>query len=114
MFSFNTPYGACQECGGIGSRDEIDPERLVPNPARSLRAGALAPWAGRETTYFRQTLQVLARRHRFSLDTPWRELRKSARQAILHGEADGFEGVLKVLERRYKETLSEETRQEIE
>src|SRR5262249_1541227 len=71
MFSFNNPYGACPECGGIGSRDEIDPERLVPNPARSLKEGALAPWAGRETTYFRQTLQVLARRHRFSLETPW-------------------------------------------
>src|SRR5262249_22906607 len=57
MFSFNNPYGACPECGGIGSRDEIDPDRLVPNTARSLKDGALAPWAGRETTYFRQTLQ---------------------------------------------------------
>src|SRR5206468_3442516 len=63
MFSFNNPYGACPECGGIGSRDEIDPDRLVPNTARALKAGALAPWAGRETTYFRQTLQVLAKRH---------------------------------------------------
>src|SRR5919197_4343914 len=50
MFSFNSPYGACPECGGLGSRDEIDPERLVPNPARSLAQGALQPWAGRETT----------------------------------------------------------------
>src|SRR5687767_11625605 len=58
MFSFNSPYGACVECGGIGTRFEIDPERLVPNPARSLKAGALAPWAGREPTYFRQTLAV--------------------------------------------------------
>ncbi len=115
MFSFNNPYGACQECGGIGSRDEIDPERLVPNPARSLKAGALAPWAGRETAYFKQTLQVLARRHRFSLDTPWGELRKSVRDVILRGEKDGgFEGVIATLERRYRETVSEDARAEIQ
>ncbi len=115
MFSFNNPYGACQECGGIGARDEIDPERLVPNPARSLKEGALAPWAGRESTYFRQTLQVLAKRHRFSLDTPWGELRKGVRDVILHGERDGgFEGVVATLERRYRETTSEEARAEIQ
>jgi excinuclease ABC subunit A len=115
MFSFNNPYGACPECGGIGSRDEIDPDRLVPNPARALKDGALAPWAGRETTYFRQTLQVLAKRHRFSLETPWSELRKPVRDVILHGERDGgFEGVIKTLERRYRETSSEEARAEIE
>jgi len=115
MFSFNNPYGACPECGGLGTRDEIDPERLVPNPARSLREGVLAPWAGRENPYFRQTLQVLAKRHRFSLDTPWSALRKPVREVILHGERDGgFEGVVGVLERRYRETASEETRSEIE
>jgi excinuclease ABC subunit A len=116
MFSFNNPYGACPECGGIGTRWEIDPERLVPNPARSLKAGALAPWAGaRETTYFRQTLAVLARRHKFSLDEPWAKLRKGARDVILLGDRDGgFEGFVKVLERRYRESQSEETRAEIE
>ncbi|PYM94088.1 MAG: excinuclease ABC subunit UvrA [Candidatus Rokuibacteriota bacterium] len=115
MFSFNNPYGACPECSGIGSRDEIDPDRLVPNPARSLKDGALAPWAGRETTYFRQTLQVLAKRHRFSLETPWSELRRGVRDVILHGERDGgFEGVVKTLERRYRETTSEDARADIE
>src|SRR3989338_6444542 len=115
MFSFNNPYGACPDCGGLGTREEIDPERLVPNAARSLRAGALAPWAGRETTYFRQTLQVLARRHRFSLDTPWSGLKKPVRDLILHGERDGgFEGVIATLERRYRETASEDARAEIE
>jgi len=115
MFSFNSPYGACPECGGLGSRDEIDAERLVPNPARSLKEGALAPWAGRETTYFRQTLQVLAKRHRFALDTPWEKLKKPVRDVILHGEKDGgFEGVIKTLERRYRETTSEEARAEIQ
>ena len=115
MFSFNNPYGACPECGGLGSRDEIDPDRLVPNSARSLKDGALAPWAGHATTYFRQTLQVLAKRHRFSLETPWSDLRKPVRDVILHGERDGgFEGVIKTLERRYRETSSEEARAEIE
>jgi excinuclease ABC subunit A len=116
MFSFNNPYGACPGCGGIGTRWEIDSERLVPNPARSLKAGALAPWAGaRETTYFRQTLQALARRHKFSLEEPWSKLRKSVRDVILFGDRDGgFEGVVKVLERRYRETQAEETRTEIE
>src|SRR5262252_6214792 len=115
MFSFNKPYGACPECGGIGSRDEIDPDRLVPNPARSLKDGALAPWAGRETTYFRQTLAVLAKRHKFSLETPWAELRKPVRDIILHGERDGgFEGVIKTLERRYRESTSEDARAEIQ
>jgi len=116
MFSFNNPYGACPGCGGIGTRWEIDPERLVPNAARSLKAGALAPWAGaRETTYFRQTLQALARRHKFSLEEPWSKLRKSVRDVILFGDRDGgFEGVVKVLERRYRETQAEETRTEIE
>ena len=116
MFSFNNPYGACPECGGIGTRWEIDPERLVPNPARSLKAGALAPWAGaRETTYFRQTLAVLAKRHKFSVDEPWAKLKKSVRDVVLFGERDGgFEGVVRILERRYRETQSEEARAEIE
>src|SRR5437899_8952331 len=115
MFSFNRPCGACPQCGGLGSRAEIDGERLVPNSARSLRGRALAPWAGRESTYFRQTLQVLAKRHRFSLETPWAELRKAVREVILHGERDGgFEGVIKTLERRYRETSSEDARAEIE
>ena len=115
MFSFNNPYGACPECGGIGTCEEVDPERLVPNPARSLAEGALAPWAGRETTYFRQTLQVLARKYRFALDVPWSRLKKSVRDVIVFGEKDGgFEGVVKTLGRRYRETESEETRREIE
>src|SRR3989442_4307667 len=114
MFSFKSPYVACTECGGLGSRDEIDPDRLVPNPARALKDGALAPWAGREPSYFRQTLAVLAKRHRFSLETPWSGLRRPVRDVILHGERDGgFEGVVKTLERRYRETSSEEARAEV-
>jgi excinuclease ABC subunit A len=115
MFSFNNPYGACPECGGIGTRFEIDPERVVPNPNRSLKAGALAPWAGRENTYFKQTLAALAKRYKFSLDDAWAKLKKPLRDVILHGDREnGFEGVVKLLERRYRETESEEARREIE
>jgi excinuclease ABC subunit A len=115
MFSFNNPYGACPACGGIGTRYEIDPELLVPDPRRSLRDGALAPWAGRESVYFKQTLQALARRYKFSLDTPWSKLPKKTRTIIVHGDPDGgFEGVVRVLERRYRETLSEDARQDVE
>jgi excinuclease ABC subunit A len=115
MFSFNNPYGACPQCGGIGTRYEVDPDLVVGDPGRSLRQGALLPWAGQPGSIFKQTLQVLARRHRFDLDTAWAKLPKKVRDLILHGEAeDGFEGVLKILDRRYRETLSEDTRLEVE
>ena len=115
MFSFNSPYGACPECSGLGTRFEIDPDRLVPNAERSLRGGALVAWQGRETQYFKRTLEVLARRHGFSLDAPWGKLKKSARDVVLHGERDGgWEGVVATLERRYRESQSEDTRRETE
>ncbi len=115
MFSFNNPYGACPECGGIGTRFEIDPERIVPNANRSLKAGALVPWAGRESTYFKQTLAALAKTYRFSLEEPWAKLKKAVRDVVLFGDRDGgFEGVVKLLERRYRETESEDARREIE
>ncbi|MGH7393022.1 MAG: excinuclease ABC subunit UvrA, partial [Candidatus Rokuibacteriota bacterium] len=115
MFSFNSPYGACEACAGIGTRWEIDPERLVPNPQRSLKDGALAAWAGRESPYFKQTLAVLAKRHRFALDAPWKALKKAVRDVLLYGEPDGgFEGFVRALERRYRETESEDARREIE
>ncbi|PYM86987.1 MAG: hypothetical protein DME13_07490, partial [Candidatus Rokuibacteriota bacterium] len=75
----------------------------------SLAAGALAPWAGRENVYFKQTLGALAKRYKFSLDEPWAKLRKPVRDVVLHGDRDGgFEGVVKILERRYRETQSED------
>ncbi len=115
MFSFNNPFGACPDCGGIGTRYEIDPERLVPNPSRSLKAGALAPWAGRENAYFRQTLNALAKRYRVNLEVPWAKLKKSVRDVILLGDKDGgFDGVVAMLERRYRESSSEDARREIE
>ncbi|MGH7315901.1 MAG: excinuclease ABC subunit UvrA [Candidatus Rokuibacteriota bacterium] len=116
MFSFNNPYGACPDCGGIGTRYEIDPERVVPDGSKTLAGGALQPWAGPSaSSIFKQTLRVLAKRHGFSLDTPWARLPRKARDILLHGEPDdGFEGVLKLLDRRYKETVSEDTRGDVE
>ncbi len=115
MFSFNNPYGACADCGGIGSRYEIDPALVVPNAHRSLKEGALVPWVGTGSSAFKQTLQVLARRYGFDLETPWGKLPKKTRDIILHGEpGDGFEGAVAILERRYKETLSPEIRQDLE
>ena len=115
MFSFNNPFGACPDCSGIGTRYEIDPDRLVPNTSRSLKQGALAPWAGRESAYFRQTLAALAKRYRVDLEAPWSKLKKGVRDIILLGDKDGgFEGVVAMLERRYRESSSEDVRREIE
>jgi excinuclease ABC subunit A len=116
MFSFNNPYGACPECGGLGSRWKLDPELVIADPRKSLKQGVLAPWAARESAYFKQTLQVLAKRYRFRLETPWNKLPKTTRQIILSGDGEkgGFEGVMRLLERRYQETLSPDVRQEIE
>jgi excinuclease ABC subunit A len=115
MFSFNNPYGACPDCGGIGSRYEIDPALVVPNAHRSLKEGALVPWAGTGGSPFKQTLLVLARRYKFDLETAWGKLLRKTRDIILHGEpGDGFEGAVAILERRYKETLSPEIRQDLE
>ena len=115
MFSFNNPFGACPDCSGIGTRYEIDPDRLVPNDKRALKAGALAPWAGRESAYFRQTLAALGKRYRIDLDAPWAKLKKSQRDVVLFGDKDGgFEGVVAILERRYRESSSEDVRREIE
>jgi excinuclease ABC subunit A len=116
MFSFNSPYGACPECGGIGTRNEIDPALVVPDPSRALGAGALLPWAGPQAGgMFKQTLRVLAKRHKFSLETPWAKLPKKTRDIILFGGADdGFEGVIKMLDRRYRETVSEDARADVE
>jgi excinuclease ABC subunit A len=115
MFSFNNPYGACPECGGIGARHEVAPELVVPDPRKTLAGGALAPWGADPSAGFRQTLQTLARRFRFKLDVAWSALPKKVREVVLHGDAEsGFEGVLKILDRRYKETASEDAREDIE
>ena len=116
MFSFNNPFGACPECGGLGTRFELDPDLVVPDPRKSLKDGALAPWSGRESVYFKQTLQILAKRRRFSLETPWRDLGKATREMVLNGtrRRRRVRGDAAILQRRYRESTSEDVRAEIE
>jgi excinuclease ABC subunit A len=132
LFSFNNPYGACPVCGGLGSQLKVDPTLVVPDPKLTLRRGAIAPWAKSSSPYYLQTLESLGRHYHFRLDKTWSELPEAARRAILHGSGtdeirmaydDGlrsyevrkpFEGVVANLERRYRETESEWSREEIE
>ena len=132
LFSFNNPFGACPACGGLGSHLTVDPALVVPDPKLTLKRGAVAPWAKSSSPYYLQTLEALGQHYRFRLDRPWSELGLRARNAILFG-SDGedirmsyddgmrayevrkpFEGVINNLERRYKETESEWSREEIE
>jgi excinuclease ABC subunit A len=133
VFSFNAPYGACPECTGLGMRKEIDPELVVPDPERTLRQGAIQPWAGGQTQeYFLRLLGALGETEHFDLDTPWRKLSSRVQKIILHGAEDnvhvryrnrfgrersyhtGFEGVLPWIERRHGETESEWSREKYE
>ena len=132
-FSFNSPYGACPECTGLGIKKEVDPELVVPDPELSLAEGAIAPWSGGQTAeYFTRLLEGLADRRRVPTDTPWRQLPASAQKAVLHGGDDqvhvryrnrygrersyyaDFEGVMPFLERRLDQTDSEQTRETYE
>ncbi len=123
LFSFNSPQGACPACDGLGTESFFDPALVVPQEGLSLKEGAIAPWAGNASSaYYDQTLASLARHLKVSAEKPWDELPAEARQAILHGTGttpvtlrykDGlrayevekpFEGVIRNLERRFKET----------
>ncbi|WP_135468190.1 excinuclease ABC subunit UvrA [Crenalkalicoccus roseus] len=122
LFSFNSPQGACPQCDGLGTQTFFDPMLVVPDEARSLAEGAIAPWSGAASPYYDQTLESLARHFRVSTATPWGDLPAKVRHAILHGTGeevvtlrykDGlrsynvekpFEGVLPNLERRFRET----------
>ncbi|GAB2466962.1 excinuclease ABC subunit UvrA [Jatrophihabitans fulvus] len=132
-FSFNSPFGACQECTGLGTRQEVDPELVVPDPEASLREGAIAPWAGGQTSeYFLRLLQGVGDAMGFDLDTPWQNLTTRMQKAILHGTDDqvhvsyknrygrqrsyyaAYEGVVPWIERRYTETESDYSREKYE
>ncbi|CCH89049.1 UvrABC system protein A (UvrA protein) (Excinuclease ABC subunit A)(Excinuclease ATPase subunit) [Modestobacter italicus] len=125
-FSFNSPFGACPECTGIGTRKEVDPDLVVPDPQKSLGEGAIAPWAGSMSNeYFQRLLGGLADMIGFSMNTPWEQLPAKVQKAVLHGSPDqvhvryknrygrersyyaAFEGVLPFLERRHEDTDSE-------
>jgi len=87
-FSFNSPYGACPECSGIGTRYQVDPELVVPDADRSLREGAIAPWSSATADYHRRLLEGLASELKFSVDAPFGKLPKKVRDVILHGYAE--------------------------
>ncbi|MBN1288671.1 MAG: excinuclease ABC subunit UvrA [Actinobacteria bacterium] len=132
IFSFNSPYGACNACSGLGYHQEIDRELVVPDPRRSLMMGAIAPWEAQTQTYFYSMLEALAEKYSFSLETPFGELESSVQELILYGAGDEeifvssldakgrtrtyytkYEGVITNLERRFRETESEYSRYRI-
>ncbi|HEY9870192.1 MAG TPA: hypothetical protein V6D08_13580, partial [Candidatus Obscuribacterales bacterium] len=88
VFSFNSPYGACQSCHGLGCTFEIDPSLVVPDPSKSLREGAIYPWSKTGNPYYQQILESLARHYKFSMDTPFSKLAKHQRDVILYGSGD--------------------------
>ncbi len=129
-FSFNSPYGACPECTGLGIRKEVDPELVVPDPALSLEDGAIAPWSmGQTSEYFGRLLSGLAEIMGFSMKTPWEDLPPKVRKAVLEGSSDqvhvkyknrygrvrsyyaDFEGVMPFLHRRMENTESEQMKE---
>ncbi|MEV4733409.1 excinuclease ABC subunit UvrA [Saccharopolyspora sp. NPDC049426] len=132
-FSFNSPYGACAECAGLGIRKEVDPELVVPDEDLSLGDGAIAPWAGGHTAeYFSRLLTSLSEAIGFRMDTPWRQLPTKVKKAVLHGTDDqvhvryrnrygrtrsyyaSYEGVIPFLERRLEQTESDYAREKYE
>jgi excinuclease ABC subunit A len=132
-FSFNSPYGACPACAGLGTRFEVDPELVVPNPELSLALGAVAPWAGHRGEYFSRVLAAVADTYGFSMTTPWGKLRKSEQRVVLYGSGNRlvhvqyrnrygrlrsyhthFEGVVPWLQRRHREAESDFMREQIE
>ncbi|NKC30118.1 excinuclease ABC subunit UvrA [Falsiroseomonas selenitidurans] len=122
LFSFNSPQGACPACDGLGTQSFFDPQLVVPDDTKSLKDGAVQPWAGAQSPYYDQTLESLARHFKVPMTTPWGDLTKAFRHAVMHGTGsevitlkykDGlraydvkkaFEGVIPNLERRYRET----------
>ncbi|MGB7491558.1 MAG: excinuclease ABC subunit UvrA [Thermoanaerobaculia bacterium] len=132
LFSFNTPFGACASCSGLGTHMGVDPDKIIADPERSLSAGAIAPWPSSSKSWRMRMTQTLARELGFSLETPWRDLPEEIRQIILFGSGDqemtfelsgkrssykwrgSYEGVIPRLERRHKETDSMGVRREIE
>jgi len=131
LFSFNSPYGACEECEGIGIKLNVDPNLVIPDERKSIADGAIEPWAKSTTLYYAQTLASIAKHYGFSLDDKWKKLPKKIKDIILYGSDeeeikfnydDGyekyshkktFEGVINNLERRFLESDSEWKREAI-
>ncbi|MCX6734399.1 MAG: excinuclease ABC subunit UvrA [Candidatus Peregrinibacteria bacterium] len=143
-FSFNSPHGACQECHGLGTKLEIDPELVIPNPNLTLAEGAIMPWSTTTShlAWYNRILESVAKAHKFSMNTPIKKLSPEAMKIVLNGDKDrkytveignsdpdpdeeptghfsgkyetSFEGVIPNLERRFLETESDYVRKKIE
>jgi excinuclease ABC subunit A len=134
IFSFNSPYGACPECHGLGCTFEVDPDLVVPDRSKALNEGAIYPWAKTGNVYYDQLLGSLAKHYKFSMDTPFGKLTKAQQAALLfgsgedkiklqHNSFDGrefweykkaFEGIIPNLKRRHEESQSDKVRADIE
>ncbi|WP_054951255.1 excinuclease ABC subunit UvrA [Numidum massiliense] len=132
MFSFNSPFGACPACDGLGSHMEVDPEMVVPNRKKSLNEGAIDPWANSSSTYYEQLLHTVCTHYGIDRDTPFGELSAAHADVLLYGGKERipfryendfghvketsirFEGVIPNLQRRYRETSSDYVRDQIE
>jgi excinuclease ABC subunit A len=132
-FSFNSPYGACSHCAGLGTRFEVDPELVVPNHDLSIEEGAVAPWAGARGEYFHRVLAAVAETFKFKTSTPWAKLKKADQKTLLYGSGTKqvhvqyrnrygrvrsyhthYEGVVPYLQRRHSEADSDYMRDQIE
>jgi excinuclease ABC subunit A len=133
VFSFNSPHGACPRCTGLGSQMEIDPELIVPDPSLSIGEGAILPWSTSSSNYYDEITQAIAERYEVDLSAPWEDLPEEERDLFLHGTNGDrvyisyrnrfgrkrsymtkFEGIVPNLERRYRETDSDYSREKIE
>lgn len=132
LFSFNSPYGACPDCDGLGTKMYFDPDLIVPNKDLSLREGAIAPWERRHSVYYHHILEALAEHYGFDIYTPFKDLPERVKEVILYGsgdeeitfyyEIDGrkrfyskrFEGVIGYLDRKLKEAEFQSVRDDIQ
>jgi excinuclease ABC subunit A len=133
MFSFNSPHGACPRCTGLGSQMEIDPDLIVPDPSLTLNQGAILPWSTSASNYYEQMTQAISDKWEVDMDTPWEDLPEDVRHCFLYGTngekvyvsyrnrygrrrsyMTTFEGIVRNLERRYRETDSDWSREKIE
>ncbi|MGC8462637.1 MAG: excinuclease ABC subunit UvrA [Acidimicrobiales bacterium] len=132
-FSFNSPFGACPACSGLGTTFEVDPDLVVPDPGRSLADGALAPWSGGRSDYFQRVVDAVAELGGFSTTVPWQDLRPADRRLVLYGAGDRhvqltyrnrygrqrsfetrYEGIVPWLRRRHAEAESDVLRDSLE